>query len=129
MRNVAVNKLLKIFTMAMSAYRENGLTELTINSFRKLHRIQCHVQFTQECSNLNLIPNFCKLAYRFIDNGKLTINEINKIQRRNLETALTENKQKSLILENEFHKNLEKLSFIIQIAFCCQLTKLKIMSY
>ena len=97
--------------MATSTARENGLTEITINSFRKFYRMQRHVQFTTECSNKNAIPAFCKLGYRFIDHGKLTIHEINKIEKRSLETALNENKQKLLIYENDFNINLDKLSF------------------
>jgi hypothetical protein len=97
--------------MANLTPRENGLIDQTINSFRKLHRIQSHVQFTTECSIHHIIPNFCKLGYRLIDNGKLTTNEINKIQNRNLGTALQENKEKLLVLQNDFEKHLTKLFF------------------
>ena len=45
-----------------------------------------------------------------IDNEKFTTNEINTIQRRNLETALRENKEKLLVLQNDFEKNLTQLS-------------------
>ena len=98
--------------MANSENRENGLITQTTSSYRKLHRIQRHVQFTTECSIQNIIPTFCKLPYQLIDNGNLTLNEITTIQKRNLENALQENKQKLLILKNEWEKNLENLSYI-----------------
>ena len=53
------------------------------------------------------MPNFCKLGYLLIDDRKLTTNEINTIQRRNLETAPRENKEKVLVLQNDFPKNLK----------------------
>ena len=64
--------------MANSENRENGLITQTTSSYRKLHRIQRHVQFTTEGSIQNIIPTFCKLPYQLIDNGNLTLNETPK---------------------------------------------------
>ena len=66
----------------------------TINSFRRLYRVQRHLEFTNTCLDERIIPKFCQISYSMIQQNKLTVADIKKLQSRKLLSAQFENEEK-----------------------------------
>ena len=81
----------------------------TINSFRRLYRVQRHLEFTNTCLDERIIPKFCQISYSTIQQNKLILADINKIQKKKLIAAQLENKEKYTKYEFEYQQKLNHL--------------------
>jgi hypothetical protein len=89
--------------------REKDQLNNTIHSFRHLYRVQKHLEFTSSCLAEKLVPKFCQISYSMIQQNKLTVADIKKLQSRKLLSAQFENEEKYQKYNFEYEKNLKLL--------------------
>ena len=78
--------------------------ENTASSYRKVYRLHRHLEFTTFCINNRKIPKFATIGYKVITVNKLNLNDIQKLERRKLESAHQENLDKLSFCEHNYEK-------------------------
>ena len=92
--------------------REKDQLNNTIHLFRHLYRVQKHLEFTSTCLAEKLVPKFCQISYSMIQQNKLTVADIKKLQSRKLLSAQSENEEKYQKYNFEYEKNFKLLYLI-----------------
>ena len=77
----------------------------TINSFRKMYRVERHVEFLTACTSNQVIPNFCKISENVNNAIQMSPREKTQFENRKLSNELN----KKIILYNHL-KNLYSVS-------------------
>ena len=86
--------------------RDTDQLTITTSSFRRLYRVQKHLEFTNFCLEKRLVPKFCKVSYKPIQLNLLTIADIKKWEHKRLLAAQLENQEKQIKYKFEFDQNV-----------------------
>ena len=60
----------------------------TINSFRKMYRVERHVEFLTACTSNQVIPNFCKISENVNNATQMSPREKTQFENRKLSNEL-----------------------------------------
>ena len=96
--------------------------ENTASSYRKVYRLHRHLEFTTFRINNRKIPKFATIGYKVITVNKLNLNDIQKLERRKLESAHQENLDKLFFCEHNYEKNVQILSRLFKSPEHLQIT-------